>query len=152
MRVSLKVGDCFMIPLPDRRKAFGQYVCWNDKYGYLVQIFDVFSSEQIPLENLRSAGRLFPPVFVGLKASIRSGRWRLIGRLPVEGFRFPKFRSTNGTKPGVYHDWRIWDGEKEVFVGDLPPEYRSLEVESVWGDELLEQRIATGVNHHDQLR
>ncbi|MCL4517012.1 MAG: immunity 26/phosphotriesterase HocA family protein [Firmicutes bacterium] len=154
-RTNLKVGDVFVIPLPDGRKAYGQFVFWDDRkpygLGFLVQIFDLITEVEVPVEQLRSTRPLFPPVFVGLRASIRSGRWRVVGRLPVEGFVFPKFRWTNGGKPGIYHDWKIWDGEQVVFVGDLPPEYRSLELFCVWGDELLEDRIATGVNPFDKV-
>ena len=145
-----KVGDCFVIPLPDGRRAYGQYVLWDDDpvygLGCLVQIFDLLVETELPVEALRSAGLMFPPVYVGLFASIRSGRWRVIGQLPVQDFTPPKFRATVGSKPCIYHDWTIWSGRTSVYVGDLPTEYRSLELLLVWGDELLEDRIATGIN------
>ena len=153
-----KIGDCFEILLPDGRRAYGRYVFWDGPpnrpasgLGSLVQIYDVITYEEVSLGRLRSADFLFPPVFTGLKAAIRSGIWRIVGHLPVEGFIFPQFRSTFGTKPGVYHDWKIWDGEKEIFIGDLPPELRSLEAKAVWGCQLLEDRIATGINRYDHL-
>jgi len=153
-----KIGDYFEILLPDGRRAYGQYVFWDGPpnrpasgLGSLVQIYDVVSHKELSLDDLRSASLLFPPVFTGLKAAIKSGAWRIVGHLPVEGFIFPKFRSTFGTKPGVYHDWKIWDGEKETFIGDLPAKYRSLEAKVGWGYQLLEDRIATGINRYDHL-
>lgn len=155
---TLKIGDCFDVPLPDGRRAYGQYLFWDGPpdrpasgLGCLVQIFDVISQDHVSLEKLRSAGILFPPVFTGLKAAIKSGDWRIVGHMPVEGFVFPEFRSTFGTKPGVYHDWKIWDGEKETFVGDLQTEHRALEGKVVWGYKLLEDRIATGANRHEHM-
>lgn len=150
-----KIGDCFVIPLSDGRKAYGQYILWDDNpatgMGCLVQIFDLIGEAELPVEALRSAGLMFPPVYVGLFASIRSGRWRIIGQLPVQGFALPKFRATFGTKPGIYQDWIIWNGQTSVLVGDLPAEYRSLELRLVWGDELLEDRIVTGTNPFEKI-
>ena len=151
-RVSLKVGDCFVIGLPDGKRAYGQLVFVDSRMGFLVQIFDLITKEEVPVETLRTAGPLFPPVFVGLRASIRSGRWRIIGRLPIEEFVFPKFLYTHGTKPGVYDDWMVWDGGEMTFLGKLPPGLRGLEHKCIWGDELLEERIATGKNLFEALR
>lgn len=148
-RIALSVGDCFVIPLPDDRFAYGQYVyhaSGSVGYGCLLQVFDLITDEVVPVERLKTAGPLFPPVFAGLKVPVKNGRWRKIGTLPVTNFIFPKFKYTYGTKPGKYHDWSIWDGAKYTDVGNLKPEYHSLELLCIWGDELLEERIATGVN------
>lgn len=117
-----------------------------------MQVFDLITPQPVSVEQLRTTGPLFPPVFVGLKASIRSGRWRVIGHLPVQNFVFPTFRMTNGHGPGTYEDWSLWDGEREISLGRLPPKLRHLEVLRVWGDELLEERIMTGKNHHALLQ
>jgi hypothetical protein len=140
------VGDCFQIPLPGERFAYCQYVRWSEKLGYLIRVFDLISDEPLPVESLRSCKELFPPVFVGLKASVASGRWKRIGLLEVGDFAFPTFRCTSSMKPGTYENWWLWEGGEPRFIGKLPPELRSLEIELVWGDELLEQRIATGKN------
>jgi len=55
------------------------------------------------------------------------------------------------TKPGVYHDWRIWDGSEAVKVGDLPEQYRSLELKTVWGDQGLEEQIVAGTCRGDRM-
>ena len=140
------VGDCFQMTLPDGRFAYCQYIQWNEKLGYLIRVFDRISEEPLPVEALRGCKELFPPVFVGLKASVASGRWKRIGSLEVPKFRFPTFRCTSATKPGIYENWWLWGGGEQRFIGKLPPELRSLEIELVWGDELLEERIATGRN------
>jgi hypothetical protein len=74
-----------------------------------------------------------------------------IGNFPVGEFEFPKFRFTMRTKPGVYHDWRIWDGSEAVKVGDLPEQYRSLELKTVWGDQGLEEQIVAGTCRGDRM-
>ncbi len=151
-RIKIEEGDCFRIPLRDGRWAYCQFVSKNPQLGYLVRILDRITQE--PLESttgIEGAGPLFPPVFVGLLASVGSGRWVRIGKLPVTDFTFPQFRQTMGTKPGTYHDWRIWDGKNTVSVGNLPEHMRSLELKQVWGDEGLEERIVAGTYRGDRM-
>jgi Immunity protein 26 len=151
-RINVRLGDYFRIPLPDGRWAYCQFVHKNDKLGTLVRVFDRITSK--PLDStaeLEGAGLLFPPVFVGLLASVGSGRWVRIGNMPVEDFVFPTFRQAMGTKPGTYHDWRIWDGKRTVSIGNLPEHMRSLELKQVWGDEGLEERIVTGTYRGDRM-
>lgn len=151
-RVPLEIGDCFRIPLPDGLWAYCQYVHDSDELGYLVRVFDRITRESLNSpEELVDAKLLFPPVFVGLRASVRSGRWVKVGKMPVKGFVFPKFRQTFGTKPGTYHDWFIWDGSHTVKIGSLPKRMRSLELKQVWGDEGLEERIVAGTYRGDQM-
>ena len=148
-RVRIKQGECFLIPLPCGKYGYVQCVAWNDELGYLIRVFNKITTQPLRSVNeLRPVREMFPPVFVGLRASVRSGRWKCIGELPVEDFEFPKFRVTHATTPGTYADWWVWDGEREWFVGHLPPELRTLEMKRVWGDELLEERIGLGTNPH----
>jgi hypothetical protein len=151
-RAKTEVGDCFRIPLPDGRWAYCQYVQQSDELGYLVRVFDRITAEPLSsIEDLEEAELLFPPVFVGLRASVRNGRWQKIGVMSVNSFQFPKFRFTMGTKPGTYHDWRIWDGRSTANIGDLPEHMRSLELKQVWGDEGLEERIVAGTYRGDRM-
>jgi immunity protein 26 of polymorphic toxin system len=147
------IGDVFSIPLSDGRKAYGQYVFWDGTrpagLGSLVRIFDVVRTEPVSLEELRKAKNLFPPVFVGLGAGLKSRGWKIIGQLPLEGFRFPKFRVAPIFTKGKRHDWQIWDGEKMEFLGELPERLRSLEVKVGWGAAAIEERILTGRNQMD---
>jgi len=151
-KTKIEVGDCFRIPLPDGRWAYCQYVQQSDELGYLIRVLDRITPKPLnSIEDIEGAGLLFPPVFVGLRASVRSGRWQKIGAMPVDGFDFPKFRITMGTKPGIYHDWRIWDGKATVSIGELPEHMRFLELKQVWGDEGLEERIVAGTYRGDRM-
>lgn len=142
-----KVGDVYQIPLPDGRFAFAQYLQWNEEMGCLIRVFDfLLDHEPESLAALKLAGEMFPPVFAGLKAAVKADRWKRIGSMPVPNFTFPTFRCTSATKPGTYENWWLWDGGAQRFIGKLPEELRSLEVEVSWGYELLEERIATGKN------
>ena len=147
MAARIKEGDVYQIPLPDGRFAFAHYLQWNEQLGCLMRVFDLLSDHELNSpEALKSAGELFPPVFAGLKGAVKAGAWKRIGTLPVPAFQFPQFRCTSATKPGTYENWYLWDGGTQRFIGKLPPELRKLEVEVVWGYEMLENRIATGHN------
>src|SRR6202012_3888115 len=125
----------------DGRLAYCRLMRRGD-LGFMVQVFNVFRNDPVTsIEELENAPPLFPPVFVGLLATVRAGRWKKIGNAPVKYFEHPKFRQTMGTKPGTYNDWTIWDGSTTIRLGKLPVEYRSLELKCVWGDEGLEERI-----------
>jgi hypothetical protein len=56
-----------------------------------------------------------------------------------------------GTKPGVYHDWRIWDGTNTVWIGDLPENLRKLQLKGISGYETLEERIVAGTYRGDRM-
>lgn len=151
MRITL--GDCFQIPLPGSRYACCQYVASDEKYGDMVRVFRKICSDPIASPGVvAESGEAFPPVFVGLRASVKSGRWQRIGHLPVYDFKFPQFRSSFGSVPGKYSDWWIRDRNGSVFVGRLPLHMRELELDQVWGDELLEERIVSGVNPFDGIQ
>jgi hypothetical protein len=146
--VRIRLGDCFAIPLPDGRYGYCQLLASDTKNGYLIRVFDKTTSKMNQsTDSLRDIGEMFPPVFVGLRASVRSGRWKPIGQLPIPDFKFPRFRyRRGGLSPGVYDNWMVLDGQHYESIGRLPPELRSIEHELVWGDESLEKRIATRRN------
>ena len=151
MVVRIKLGDYFQIPLPDGRFAYCQHVNWNEQMGFLVHVFDRISDHPLKVDEFSGSMPLFPPVFVGLRAAVNSGRWKRIGNQPVTDFKFPMFRATSATKPGKYENWWLFDGLKQRFIGTLPPDLRTLELEVVRGYEMLENRIATGQNIFDQI-
>jgi len=102
------VGDILQIPLSNGKIAYGRYVYWDGRkpsgMGSLVEIYDFFSAEPVEsglIDTLSSKPLLFPPVFVGLGAAIKSGRWSIVGHIPVFDFTFPEFRSTFGTGPEI---------------------------------------------------
>jgi hypothetical protein len=151
-RPTIKVGDVYQIHLPNHKWAYAQFLQHNEQLGYLIRVFDRITDRPIDdVTALNGARHLFPPVFVGLVATLRSERWRKIGNLEIGQFEFPKFRNTIGTKPGTYHNWYIWDGHDSIKIGDLPPELRALELEMVWGDEGLEERIVAGTYRGDKM-
>ena len=151
MRVNrLSIGDIYEIQLPDQRYTYGQLVYvehGRTGHGYLVRIFDKIVVVPIAnIEEICNAGEMFPTIFVGLMAAIRSVKWRKIAHHEVKNFNFPMFRHSNGLGPGIFHDWVLYDGVNEIRIGDLPSEYRSLELLCIWGYELLAERIVTGIN------
>lgn len=150
----VKIGDCVVIPLPDGRYAYGQYVHYDrvSQYGYMVRVFDLITDEIVSPARLQSRKLLFPPVFVSLESALKSRRWRIIGALPVENFSYPLFRACPEKEAGVHHDWELWDGEAMQFLGKLPDKFRDLECVGIWGAEILEERIMTGNNPFAQFR
>jgi len=106
-------------------------------------VLDRISKRPLKIEELAGAKPLFPPVFMGLRTAVNSGRWKRIGNKAVTDFKFPLFRATSATKPGKYDNWWLFDGQTQRFIGALPTELRSLEVEVAWGYEMLEQRLDT---------
>lgn len=148
----MKIGDCFCIPLPNGKWAYCQYVYRLEKFGALVQIFDRITEEALDsAATIEGAGCVLPPVFVFLQDATRRGGWRRIGNLPVNAFEFPLFRLTMGTKPGVYKDWRIWDGRETTYIGELPESMRSLELRCIWSSDAIAERITDGTYRGDQM-
>lgn len=145
-----KMGDIFEIPLSDGRRAFGQYVFFDDKNGPLIQIFGFMKrpGEDLDLQQLVSGPQLFPPVITGLFAAIRSGLWRVVGHLPVRDFHYPGFVSAlYNERTEKYSTWYLWDGHTFHALGsDLPQQYQQLERLVVWHPLSLVRRIETGDN------
>jgi len=155
-RKRVKVGDIFEIPLSDGRIAYGQYVFFDTENGPLIRVFDLITekklqSEQL-LEALKDAAPLFPPVFTGLFAAVRTGLWNVIGHTAVEEFVYPGFVSVmhEGYRPVSF--WYIWDGEKWIQVGSkLPDQYKSLEFLAGWSPHDVAHRIETGQNPYEKM-
>ena len=92
-----------------------------------------------------------PPVFIGFGDAFTKGGWRVIGHARVDPFPVPRFRASFGLKPGTYHDWKIYDGIVVRAIGDLLPEFRSLEFLCGWSPQAIELRIRTGENPYDRI-
>lgn len=144
-----KIGYIIEIPLSRGKKAYGQYVFWDDKRGPLLQIYDLIidSTSHVELENIVKAKPLFPPVITGLFAAIRTGLWKVVGNMPVKGFKYPGFISTFwNEKTGEAGVWYLWNGVESIRLGDqLPEEYKNLEFGVVWSPYDVADRIETGV-------
>jgi len=156
MRVRVRIGDIFQVPLSDGRKAFGQYVYDDKQTGGLVWIFDLIIRNEIAtdelLSKLQEAGVLLGPVFTGLRAALRTGLWRVIGHLPVKGFSYPGFLMGSYEGDRIIGPWRLWDGEKTIPLGArLPEQYRHLEMLSVWSPADVAERVETGENRDRKM-
>jgi hypothetical protein len=147
----IKVQDCFEIPLSDGRYAYGRYLYRDDRYGPLCEIFSTVSNTPIPLSQLDTSKRLFPPVYIGFGSFFKDRKWRVIGSVPITDFQFPHFRRSHATKPGKYDDWIVYDGEKKVMIGSLKPGMEHLEVLCGWSPQALMKRIETGKSLHDSI-
>lgn len=142
----VKVGDILLIPLPDGRFGYGQYIHWNPEQGPLVQVFAKTTAVPSALEEIEKQSPLFPPVFVGLMFAVNSGRWKILGNLTIEDFKHPLFKHGFPDKSGVIRDWQIWDGSKYERLGaDLPERYHNLELLLGWSPQLIEERVVNGL-------
>jgi hypothetical protein len=140
-----KVGDIFEIPLSDGRRTFGQYLHYS-KMGPIIQVFNLISEEDIPIEQIPFSKPLFPPIITGLYAAIKEGYWKVIGHRIVLDFIHPKFISNlYDQRTGKARIWFIWDGERDIRIGPvLPSEYKRLEFLVVWNPQDVVNRIETG--------
>ena len=151
MPILTRLGDLIAMKLPDGRVGYAQHVHVHHQYGALIQVKDLITDSEVSVNEVMTAGPLFPPVFVGINVPIRQKLWRIMGNRKVFSFSFPLFRTTTGLKhpdePGTFDDWLLWDGKEYTKLGRLPPEHRCLEFLVVWASDLLEKRIVTGENH-----
>ncbi len=140
-----KVGDIFEIPLSNGRKAYGQFLNFS-KMGPIIQVFDLISESDIPVEEIAASKPLFPPVITGLFAAIRDKMWRVIENRSIVNFTQPKFvTALYDEQTGKAKRWSIWDGEKFTRIGhELPLEYKRLEYLVVWNPIDVVDRIETG--------
>ena len=149
----VKIGDVIEIPLPDGRKAYGQYVFRDEKAGPLIQVFDLIVKDKASLAQIRYAKPLFPPIVTGLDAAIRAGLWRIVGNMAVENFVYPKFIDPlYDSKADKVRTWYLWDGKKYHNLGrQLPNEYKHLEQLVGWDPNNIAKRIITGENPYDYI-
>jgi hypothetical protein len=141
----LKIGDVFEIPLSNAKFAYGQYVYKDSKFGPLIQVFDLITSD-FKLEQLISSNPLFPPIITGVHAAVKSGLWRVVGHLTIARFNYPGFiYAKYDQKSGQALHWSYWDGKKITRLGtSLLDEYKKLEYLVVWSPFDVIHRIETG--------
>jgi hypothetical protein len=121
------------------------YLCDIPEHGPLVQIHHC-PEHWVPSMGVPDCDPLFPPVLVGIWHATKTGRWPVIGRIPLECVERPSFLVTNSFA-GHQGEWWLDDGKKETLLGrQVPKEFQHLEVSVVWSAELLEDRIETGIN------
>lgn len=152
----MQLGDVFAIPLPNGQTAYGQYVFRDKEWGPLIWVFDYLSEDEgdseCVLEKLAGAGVLLGPVITGLGAAIRAGLWRIVGGLPISGFRYLGFLNVFSENNRPRGSWSYWDGnEKRILGRRLPEEYKNVELLVVWDPKNLARRIATGENPYEKM-
>lgn len=144
----IKVGDIFEIPLSGNRKAIGHFVYNDKKHGPFIQIFSyIEDTDKFDLEEATQSKYMFPPVITGLKAAIRTGLWRVVGKKMVKDFIYPKFISSYwNDKTGEVKNWFLFDGNDFIQLGHiLPDQYKLLEYMVVWSPYDIVYRIETGI-------
>jgi hypothetical protein len=153
------IGDYYAIPLADGRFAHAQYLAKEPGWGDFVQVVNLVTDNPTPLEQVRSAEPLFPPVGIHVPFGIAKGRWRFVGNEPVNEVHLPLYRESMSVgrqlgRAGVYEDWYIRNiSDNEIYhVGRLNEEQRRLEFFVAWQPEEIAERILTGKNKYDQCR
>ena len=152
----VRVGDVFQIPLSDGRIAYGQYVYRDRRNGPIIRVYNFISENELSFaevqKQLQKAKLLFPPVITGVFAAVRSGLWKVLGRLPVNDFEYPNFINVfdENYQPKSY--WFLVTEEKDVLLGKrLPEEYKNLEMLTVWSPYDVMHRIETGENPYSEM-
>lgn len=128
----VEIGDLFKIPLDDGRKAFGQYIYQDKRYGPIIRIFDLILDvkEKIDVMDIAKSRLLFPPIFiVGLYPVFRNGNWKVVGTTPVDNFTYPGFLSTAIDYRNKKHGfWFLIDENSSTKLGyELPKQYKKME-------------------------
>ncbi len=142
----VKIGDVFEVVLSDNRITYGQYVFLDEKFGPLIQVYDLVD-KKLEIDNLYKAKLFFPPIIAGVNAAVRTGIWKVVGRKKVEKFVYPGFVSTFwDEKTGKAGSWSYWDGKKNNELGcRLPEEYKRYEYLIVWDIQSILNRIEKGI-------
>ncbi len=154
-RPLVKIGDIFEIPISNNRKAFGQYIYYDEKQGPLIQVFDYYlkNNEGVDLNSIVKSKMLFPPIIVGLTAAIRNKLWNIVGNKSIENFIYPGFVSTlRNPKTNEATIWFYWDGSKWINLGKkLKNEYKKKEFLAVYSPYDIPERIETGKKPYEEL-
>ena len=152
----IRVGDVFQIPLSNGRMAYGQYVFRDEKHGPIIRVFDVITEDEIKFDEIRerlaNAKLLFPPVITGVFAAVRTGLWKVIGRMPVDDFEYPNFINVFDENYRPRSDWFLITEKKTIRLGkNLPKKYKNLELLVVWSPYDIVHRIETGENPYAEM-
>lgn len=112
-----------------------------DNHGAYVDIFEC-PNDWLPDGGFKGCQKRLGPILAGIGHAIKSGRWRYLGWVQPEPFEYPKFLMNAGPD-----SWYLFDGKNQVRLGaTVPASLQGLENLSVWPAEVLEERIATGIN------
>lgn len=151
----VKIGDIFEIPLSNNRKAYGQYVYFDNKQGPLIQVFKHISDDDeiVDSDTILNSGSMFPPIIVGLFAAVKKTLWKVIDNRKIENFKYPGFISTiRNPKTNEATIWFFWDGNNWTKLGrTLEDKYKSKEFLAVYSPYDVPSRIETGKNPYEEL-
>ncbi len=142
----LKIGDVIEILLPQKKKAFCQYL-FTDKIAMIVQIFNMIVTRNkiVELQSILDSGNMFPPVAVMLKKALNHENWKVIGNLPIKDNTYHPFVSACfNSKTGKSGRWFLWNGNEHVLIGRrLTKKYKCLEYHVIWPAGSIVKRIVT---------
>lgn len=131
------VGDFFAIPLKRGRYAFGRILSDLEVHemGLLIAIYDRFSTELLNPARLKGERFTFAPFYYGGEGW-KSGRWKIIGNMPVSSdeFTYPKHKLGDNDS-----GWRIRD--KDRIYKATAEEVIDLDYATLWSTKAVEQRI-----------
>jgi hypothetical protein len=151
-----RIGDVVEIETP-RGLAYAQYVFRHTTYGAIIRVLPgLFESRPDDFCDLvNQSERFFILYPVG--SACHQGLAKIVAHEEIpEGSRgAPSMRSSfryrdHRSGQMVEAPWRLWNGEKWWWVGELTDEQRELSLMEGWGHPLLVERIVSGWRPSDE--
>lgn len=141
-----RIGDIVFVGHFGEDQVIGHYLAGPPKREPLVQFYRCSKSWTVE-QGLSSCRPTFPPVIVGILIAVRTGRWSVIGHINPGRVPEPLFLMSNARRGAGEAFWWLRRDGKQIELGtNVPEKYRTLEVHGGWSAELIEERIATGVD------
>jgi hypothetical protein len=146
------IGDVVEIRTPGAY-AYAQVSHRHDKYGELLRILPgLFEEPLVDFGEIVAGEERFVTFFpLGAALDVLDD-FRIVGREPVpeHARALPLFKMQGRIdEDGNTVNWWIWDGEREVFVGDLSDEQRDLPLLSLPSGPMLIDDIVGGWSPRD---
>jgi hypothetical protein len=141
-----RVGDIVEIKT-SRGLAYAQISHVHDMYGYLFRVFSGFFADRPDRFSRIVQGDERFVAFVGLKVGLRDGSMQIVANEPVpsKSRTFPTFRAgTLNLAAKKMEFLSLWDGSKTWKIGAMTREQKLLPARSLWGPELLVERLESG--------
>jgi hypothetical protein len=119
----------------------------DPQYGHLLRALPgTYRDEPPPLSDLVELDDAFV-AFFPLDAALSRGLVHVVGNetVPKKSRPFPRFLMQGIVAPGSKaQNWWLWDGKKEVRLGELRPEHQKLPVLEIVNDAVLRERLERG--------
>lgn len=133
--------------------VYGQYLLWNDKYGFMVRAFQGLHPSPLPAGEAVCLPEQFV-TFLSLLGALKAGHVRVIGQGPIPSSyaSMPVFRRGFLTKEQreagrAHENVHFWDGRKDWRVGKITQEQRKMPVLIIMFDNSFVESILTGWRH-----